>query len=404
MNWIQIKALTEQRGQVLADMKAILKSAEDAKLDLTPEQNTRFDDLSKRSEEIKATIDRYETAKRLDVELASKTDETRQQPGRDDVNTPEQQAELKADEFRAEFGRYLRGGNPMELRGLTVGTVGVVGDRVFGTSIVESLKHYAGVLNAGAEVIPTADGNERGIPTIDDGSNTGRQTAEATANSTETNPTIANVTLKAYVQDSDWIKISMEYLRDASYPIESKLIELATRRIGKKLNALTTTGSGTGTIRGFVTAAGVGKTTAATNALTYEEFVDFQHSLDAAYRYGKTCRIQLHDLTLAALRKLKGSDNRFIWTPGQTGLPASLDGFSYVVNNDMAHIGSGAGSVIAAIGDWEAYKVRVVGQPEVIITKEKYIDSREVGYRVVQAFDGNLADTAAIRTLKLAAA
>ena len=400
MNWIQIKALNEQRGTVLMEMKNILKTAEDAKVDLTPEQATKFDELNKRSEDIKSSIDRYEAAKRLDAEIG----ERRQQPGREDINTPEAQADDVAKEYRSQFGSYLRGSNPLELRGLTVGSVGVVGDRVFGTSIVESLKHYAGVLAAGAEVIPTTDGNERGIPTIDDGSNNGRQTAEATANTTETNPTIGSVTLKSYLQDSDWIRISMEYLRDASYPIEAKLIELATRRIGKKLNALTTTGSGTGTIRGFVTAGGVGKTAAATNAISYDEFVDFQHSLDAAYRYGKNCKIQLHDLTLAALRKLKGADNRYIWQPGQTGLPASLDGFSYVVNNDMAHVGSGAGSVIAAIGDWEAYKVRVVGQPEVIITKEKYIDSREVGYRVVQAFDGNLADAAAVKLLKLAAA
>ncbi|MGC4031474.1 MAG: phage major capsid protein [Tepidisphaeraceae bacterium] len=400
MNWQQIKALNEQRGQTLADMKSILKTAEDEKRELNEAENTQFDGLNKRAEDIKSTIDRYEAAKKLDAELAERR---QQQPGRDDINTPEQRTDDAAKEYRSQFGQYLRGSNAIELRGLTTGSVGVVGDRVFGTSIVESLKQYAGVLNAGAEIIPTADGNERGIPTIDDTGNTGRQTGEATANTNETNPTVGNVTLKAYMQDSDWIRISMEYLRDASYPIEQKLIELATKRIGRKLNALTTTGNGTGTIRGFVAAGGVGKTAAATNAITYEEFVDFQHSLDASYRYGKNCRIQLHDLTLAALRKLKGADNRYIWQPGQTGLPATLDGFGYIVNNDMAHVGSGAGSVIAAIGDWEAYKVRVVGQPEVIITKEKYIDSREVGYRVVQAFDGNLADAQAVKLLKLAA-
>lgn len=398
--WQRIKALKEERGQFLADMKAVLKKAEDEKRDLTAEENTHFDELNTKAEQRKTDIERYERAQALEAELGQQ----RQQPGREDVNTPEQQTDDHAKEVRSQFAQYLRGANPIELRALSVGSVGVVGDRVFASSIVESLKQFAGVLEAGAEVIPTADGNERGIPTIDDTANTGRQTAEATANTNETDPTLGSITLKAYLQDSDWIRISMEYLRDASYPIEQKIIELATKRVGRKLNALTTTGSGTGTVKGFVTAAGVGKTCAATDALTYDEFVDFQHSLDAAYRYSKSCRIQLHDLTLAALRKLKNNAGQYIWSPGQSGILAALDGFAYTVNNSMAHIGSGAGSVIAAIGDWSAYKVRVVGQPEVIITKEKYIDSREVGYRVVQAFDGNLADTSAVKLMKLAAA
>lgn len=75
MNWQQIKALNEQRGQALADMKAILKKAEDEKRDISTEENTRFDELNTKAESLKATIDCYETAKRLDTEIGQRQQE-----------------------------------------------------------------------------------------------------------------------------------------------------------------------------------------------------------------------------------------------------------------------------------------------------------------------------------------
>src|SRR5688572_12687779 len=124
MNWQQIKKLNEERGQALADMKAILKKAEDEKRDLTAEENAKFDELNAKAEQRKADVDRYETAKRLDIEMGQRQQdqrqqEQRQQPGRDDVNTPEQQADERAREYRSQFVSFLRGGNPVELRALT---------------------------------------------------------------------------------------------------------------------------------------------------------------------------------------------------------------------------------------------------------------------------------------------
>src|SRR5438045_2607486 len=120
MNWIKIKQLTEERGQALTDMKAILKKADDEKRDLTADENTKFDELNTKAEQRKADIDRYETAKRLDAEVTQRQQEQRQQPGRDDVNTPEQQADERAREYRSQFVSFLRGGSTVELRALTV--------------------------------------------------------------------------------------------------------------------------------------------------------------------------------------------------------------------------------------------------------------------------------------------
>ena len=45
MSWIETKQKREERGQIVADMKGLLKKAEDEKRDLTPEEDKRFDFL-----------------------------------------------------------------------------------------------------------------------------------------------------------------------------------------------------------------------------------------------------------------------------------------------------------------------------------------------------------------------
>jgi len=44
--WQKIKQFNEERGQALADMKALLQKANDEKRDLTAEENTSFDTLA----------------------------------------------------------------------------------------------------------------------------------------------------------------------------------------------------------------------------------------------------------------------------------------------------------------------------------------------------------------------
>src|SRR5262249_51452638 len=156
------------------------------------------------------------------------------------------------------------------------------------------------------------------------------------------------------------VKLSIELIQDAAYPVESMILSQGSERIGRALNRYTTTGTGSGQPKGFVTAAGTGKTAASTSAITYEEIVDFIHSLDAAYRNTGKAYVQMHDTTLASIRKLKNGNGQYIWGAGQAGAPANILDFPYVVNNDMAQLTSGAGSAVMAFGDFSRYFVRDV--------------------------------------------
>ena len=398
--WQQIKALREQRGEIMGQMKAILNKAQTEKRDLSAEENNKFDELNGKAEAKQAEIKRYETLHSLE-QSAPQSDAGRNGNDGSESRTDDQAAV----ERRAEMNRYLRGEvRREEFRALSVGCIGVVGDRPFATKLVEVLKAFTGVREAGATIIPSSTGNPITIGKVNDTSNTGQIVAEATDDTTSADATVGNVTLNAYKFDSKWIKVSTELLRDAAFDVEAFIYKTAGQRIGRALNTYTTTGTGTGQPAGFVVGATTGKVAAATNAITYEELLDLLHSVDSAYRNSGMAKWQMHDLTLAAIRKLKDGDNRYIFSAGETDRPGRILGYEYVCNNDMAQLSSGVSSKVVSFGDFSSYVVRDVTTPEIIVAKELFSGAGLVGYRVFSRHDGKTTDTTAVKNLALAAA
>lgn len=402
MNWQRKKHIEEQRAECLTSMKAILNLSETEKRDLKPEESAKFDGLSAQAEAFKTELERFIKMEALE-NAAAAVPVTRADVVAGQAHTPEQPAEQLAAQYRRDFDHYLRTG---QVRALTVGSAGIVGDRPFQSSLVVTMKKFAGVIEAGAEVIPTTTGNDLGIPTLNDTDNEGVLASEgvdpeADAES-DTDATLGNLTLGAYKFDSLWIKLSVELLRDSAYNVEQAVLDMAAQRIGRAFNRYSTTGNNSGQPAGFANRAVVGKLLAATNAITYDEWIDFEHSLDQAYRDPGRSKFQLHDLTLAALRKLKNPLGQYIWTPGAAGIPERLDNYGYVINNHMDHVGSGAGKIIGAFGDWSRFKVRTVAMPEVVRANELFIGAGLVGFKVFQRMDCDLADAAAVKLLQTA--
>lgn len=402
MSWQQIKRLNEERGQHLADMKAMLKTAEDEKRDLTTEEDVKFNELNTAAESKKSQAERYQKASDLERSITSTSTDKRHLVGRDDINTTEQRNEQEQNETRAAIDKYLRTGQ-IETRAITVSGAGVVGDRPIYNQLVTAIKTFAGVRQAGATILPTTDGNDLSVPTSDDTSNTGQIVGEATTDNTEAEPTVGNIALKAYKFDSKWIKVSLEMLQDAAYPLESYILGIAGERIGRAFNTFATTGTGTGQPKGFLVAGTAGTTAAANDEFTYDELVDFYHSIDAGYRNSPNFGFQFHDTTLAAIRKLKDGNGRYIFVAGSAGAPSTILDTKYTVNNSMPQLTDGVNSKVVAAGDWSRYFVRDVTQAIILRADELFAGDGLVGYRVWQRMDGNLTDLNAVKYMKLAA-
>lgn len=416
MDYKIIKRLNEERGDTLAAMKTILTKAETEKRELSSEESGKFDELNGTAERLKTQAERHMKVYELEGEH---TQQTRSLPGREDFTGHQDNQDTgKAliEKREAAFNAYLRFGvagmdneqrsllqtDSMlingETRAISRGS-DVWGTRGFQAELVKSLRDFTGVIDAGARIITTANGNEIGMLTVDDTANSAStEKTEGSAAADDVDPSFASKSLGAFTYDSGVVLVPVELLQDSEVDLGSEILALASERIGVRLNQRTTLGSGTGQPQGFVTGATVGKTAASETAITYEELLDFFHSVGAPYRRrGGTW--QFNDATLAALRKLKDGDGRYIFTTGTAGQPDQILGKPYVVNPDMADIASGTKPI--AFGDFSTYRVRFVANPFVRRLEEAYATRRMVGFYVAQRADGRMTDAKAIKSFQM---
>jgi HK97 family phage major capsid protein len=236
--------------------------------------------------------------------------------------------------------------------------------------------------------------------TVDDTANEGSdEQAENAPADDDVDPDFGNKELGAFTYDSGVVLVPIELLQDSEVDLAAEILALASERIGAKLNKRTTLGSGTGQPQGFVTGATVGKDAASATAITYDELLDLLHSVPAPYRR-RGGRWQFNDQTLAAIRKLKDGDNRYIFTPGSAGSPNQVLGYDYVVNPAMDDIAAGKKPI--AFGDFSRYRVRFVANPFVRRLEEAYATRRQVGFYIAQRADGRLTDAKAVAVLEMA--
>lgn len=278
------------------------------------------------------------------------------------------------------------------LSALTGGLGGFTCPAEFAGVIDEARKDYSGVLSAGPTVITTSTGNDLGYPTVNDTSNEGEQ-VEENATQTDSNVAFGNVTFKAYMFSSKLVLLPLNLIQDSAVDIESMLGRLLGERLGRIQNRRLTTGNNANQPQGIVSGSTLGKQVASGTAITFEELIDLQHSVDPAYR--ASARWMFADSTFAALRKLKDSDGRPIWQPAATsglteGAPGVLLGSPYTINNHMAAMASGAKSVLW--GDFRKYHVRRVKGVTLIRLAERYAEKGQVGFFAFMRVDGRMVD------------
>jgi HK97 family phage major capsid protein len=266
--------------------------------------------------------------------------------------------------------------------------------------LVRSMKMW-GPMYDGAIVseLNTSSGNALPIPTTDDTANTGVAGTEGTALTDDgtADAVFGQKQLEAYDFNTKFVKFSWQLAQDSIFNMESLLADLLGERLGRLSNAQLTTGTGSSAPHGIVASASLGKTAASASAIIYDEVIDLIHSVDPAYRQSPKVRFMFNDLTLAALRKLKDGDGRYIWTMGdiKSGAPGTLLGYNYSINQAMATIATTNKTVL--FGDFGKYWVRKVGGPVIGVLRERFWP--DLGIAGLIRFDGELLDTAAVKYL-----
>lgn len=414
-----VKELREQQARIHTNARAKLEEVTSATPeDRAAEINGEFDRMMADFDKHQLTIDRLE---KLDKAERSTRAADPRRPNGDGESRGADEGE--APSYREAFQEYLQ-------------SAGVVGDMrpearsvlQAGFAKVENRAQTAGVAAAGGYTVPhelqailvksmkawgpmydedlcttisTTSGNPLPMPTIDDTAKSAGTTAEGvtlTDDGTE-DAVFAIKQLDSYSFNTEWLRVSLELANDSIFAMEQLLGDLLGERLGRKANLELTVGTGVAAPNGIVTAATLGKTAVSATAITWDEIIDLEHSVDPAYRSSPKARYMFNDSILQAVRKLKDGQGNYLWQAGDVkgGIPATFNGRAYSINQAMASMA--ATNRVMLFGDFSKYYVRKVGAPIIgaIQDKDFWPGFGIAGY---VRFDGELADTAAVKYLR----
>jgi len=282
---------------------------------------------------------------------------------------------------------------PAERRDLTKGTSTAGGDTVptsFYGQVWEHMIESSAILQAGATVINTAAGENLEIP-VTTAHSSGALISEG-GSLTESDPAFVKRTLGAYKYGLS-IQASSELVADTGFDLLGYLARQAGRAVGNAMGVHLITGSGSSQPSGIVTGASTGVTGSASvsGAFTADNLIDLYFSVIAPYRNSTSCAWIMKDATLASVRKLKDSQNQYLWQPSLiVGQPDTLLGKPVFTDPNVAAVALSAKSVI--FGDISAYYARIAGGIRFERSDDFAFSTDLVTFRAIVRADGTLAD------------
>lgn len=409
---VDIKEMREERAKIVQDAREVLDGInKDTTEEQAAEAESRFDEMMAKADKLKERIDREERAVQAEKELAARFEKKAEETGVS-KNEVEDRAALE----ERVFGLYLKHGrdaigelsdeerqlfaksrndaaSEMRAQSTTNSEGGFTIPEGFYNLLTQAELAYGGMREV-ATVISTDSGNDLPMPTSNDTSNKGAILAENTQIG-EQDITFGSDTLGAYKYTSKLVRVSWELLNDSAFDMNAYLANALGTRVARINNEHFTTGTGSSQPTGILAASGgtaKGRDTATAGAVSYDDLVELQHSVDPAYRRNGSWMFA--DSTLKLLKKLKDADNRPLWSAGvSVGEPDTILGQRYVINQDFPSIDVTSGSPNTAAkcmtyGDHSAYHIRDVRGGVLVRLSERYADFGQVGFFVWVRRDG----------------
>jgi len=380
--------LRAKRAKVVGELRALIDHAESEDRDFDADEKQTEERLQADLDALSARIRRAEQAEQFDLDVPPKGDH---EEGRD-----------ASGEFRkfflgqAERSRTFERRDPTHLIKGNDARGGYTVDEDFVNRLYEEMAEFSVIRQAGPTTLRTERGNDLLIPKTD-GFSTATIVGEASQIG-QSNPTFTQAKMGAY-KYAFILVASRELIEDTAVPdLISFFAAQGGRAIGDAQGQHFLAGDGSGKPKGIVADATVGKTAAATDAITSDELLDLYHSVIRPYRARGTWLV--HDSTILAIRKLK-VEGQYLWQPGlQAGEPGRLLGRPVFPDPHMPTIEADAAAI--AFGDVSGYWIRDVTSVEVVRSDEYLFDTDQIAWRFIARSDGKLIDTSAIRLLKMA--
>lgn len=242
-----------------------------------------------------------------------------------------------------------------------------------------------------------------------------RGTASGWVGETTARPATATPTFASFVPSFGELYAfpfsTQRMLEDAFFDVEAWLSSSIAEKFTQDIDAAIITGDGVNKPKGVLAYplaatpdasrpyGTIEKRHSGTSAdFDADDLIDLFHTMKPAYRQFSTW--VMATLTLAKVRKFKGSDGQYIWQPALTaGDPSILLGRPVVEDENVPAVGAGSHSVL--IADWNrAYKLVTIRGISVL--RDPYTVKGKVGFYARTRLGGGVEDTSAVKVLTLA--
>lgn len=271
----------------------------------------------------------------------------------------------------------------------------------FGTKLIDNIQSNGGIRKY-ATAYASGDGREQTETTFDDESNIGELLGIPDTAVEDGIPVIGQISVKSFTFSSKIVPLHNTVIQDSAHDIVAKVTGALSRRIWKLENQLFVNGTGVAQPKGIVTSASLGVTTVLPSAITFDELIELEHSLDPSIREGDGIAWSFNDKTLKLLKLLKNADGDFIWK-GATdkGEPAMILGYPYYINQSMDDATAGKFPII--FGKLGNYRIRdIAGGSLKRFDDSKYAEKDQTGFLTLKRGDGYLEDYQGQTVKKLA--
>lgn len=423
---MNIAEMQEKRGRLVTQAREALdeikSNTDEAR---SKELDERHDKIMSEYDALEKNIERENKVADIEARAQKAEEEARKQKRPDFDGIAKGSAENNAVTYRSAFNDYLRnagqvgamspesraalaaGYSQMESRAQTTAVAegGYTVPEEMMPELVRSMLAFGPMYDGNiVRDITTASGNNMPFPTVNDTANTGVAHVEGQSLTDDggADAAFGEKELNAFAFNTEWLRVSKELADDSAFAMEALLGSLLGERLGRLANRELTIGTGSNAPNGILTASSQGIESVGSAAITYDEIIDLEHSVDPAYRANASVGYMFNDSTLKVIRKLKDGDGNYLWQQGnvQAGVPNTLNGKSYYINQAMPELA--ADSKIMLFGDFKKYYVRKVGAPLIgAIQSQAFWPGFGVAGYI--RFDGELSDNAAIKHLKTAA-
>lgn len=268
----------------------------------------------------------------------------------------------------------------------------------FYDTVSTTLKAYARVRDI-AKVIQTDTGEVLRLPKNDDTSNTGVIISPETTDHTVQDLTFTEVQLAAFTYSSKVVKVSNELLNDNAVDLASFLGTQLGERIGRAQGAHFINGTGSGQPQGVVTGA-TSFSAASASAIAINDLVGMVQAIDPAYLVDQgSCYWLMNQQILGALRKLQDTLGRpLITSINDASDSISLLGYPIKIAPEMdSTIAAGKKSIL--FGNFNYYYIRDVAGLSVLRANERYFEQYATGFLAVYRSDAKVLQSGAFRIL-----